>query len=61
MSPYKHIEDNRSYHKAYYWKHRDRRLAESAAWYQAHKNDPEFMERRRLYAQRYRLKKRWGL
>jgi hypothetical protein len=57
---HKHIEDQRSYHKAYYWAHRDKRLAEAAAYYCEHKNDPAFKDRRRLYAQRYRLRKKFG-
>lgn len=61
MSPFKHPEDRRAWHRAYYRTNKEQMKQQAADWYEEHKGDPNYMDRKRHYMVVYRRRKKNGL
>lgn len=57
---HKHPEDRRAQQRRWYQEHKEEVLARTNAYYHAHKSDPAFKQRRRIYMRNYRFRKRFG-
>lgn len=58
--PYKHPNDRRAQRRRYYQEHRKQILEQSAEWYETHKGDASYMDRKRQYMVLYRRRKKFG-
>jgi len=57
---YKHPTDKKAQRRRYYRENREQIKQAAADWYEEHKNDPEFKDRKRNYMVVYRRRKKLG-
>ena len=59
--PYKHPEDRRAWHRRHYRENKEQMKLQAADWYEEHKGDANYMDRKRNYMILFRRRKKSGL